>query len=315
MDRATPRKWATNWRAGSRRRDEAWCSPAKSIPGCAANACSSVAVQIQCWHCKDARGHHLVTARQLTRAWILKRAFHLGRCVYRESRQQAAARRPHIPRRAASICRNLATELARIASARLSADARGVFEARWQLNLWFGLSLRGARLAVRTPARSGVAAARDHRRRQRRRDDGGAGDPPGASRRIGADVPRRTGSRHCPGTQSLPRLPLDLAAGVGGARVEHRHAVLVAARAGQSARAGGAAAVGPLHLAPAPEQRLSSASAGSSQLMAGSGVWISATIHRLTARRLTPSCASSRCSRPAGTRPGGPGGCRGRGLC
>ena len=98
----------------------------------------TIAEQIKCWHSKDARVHHIVTARQLTKAWILKRAFHLGRCVYRESRQQAAAGRPHIPRSAASSCINLATALAGIASAKLSANARGVFEARWQLNLWLG---------------------------------------------------------------------------------------------------------------------------------------------------------------------------------
>jgi hypothetical protein len=36
------------------------------------------------------------------------------------------------------IARNLALEVARLVAARSAADARRVFEARWQLNLWVG---------------------------------------------------------------------------------------------------------------------------------------------------------------------------------
>lgn len=98
----------------------------------------AIAEQVECWHCKDARVHHIITARQMTRGWILKRAFHLGRCVYRESKQYAVAGRPHVPRGVGTICAGLAREAVNLAAARGSADARRVFEARWELNLWCG---------------------------------------------------------------------------------------------------------------------------------------------------------------------------------
>ncbi len=98
----------------------------------------AIAEQVECWHCKEARVHHIVRARQMTRAWILKRAFQLGRCVRRESMQKAAAGRPHVPRGAAAICTWLAREVVNLASAHRSVDARRVFDARWQLNLWCG---------------------------------------------------------------------------------------------------------------------------------------------------------------------------------
>jgi GT2 family glycosyltransferase len=98
----------------------------------------AIAEQVACWHCRDARVHHIVTAQKMTRAWILKRAFHLGRCVRRESKQLAGAGRPHLPRGASAICAGLAREAVNLASAYRIADARRVFEARWQLNLWCG---------------------------------------------------------------------------------------------------------------------------------------------------------------------------------
>jgi len=98
----------------------------------------TITEQLKCWYCKDARVRHMILPQKMTRAWILKRAFHLGRCVYRESRQKAAAGRPHVPRDAPTVCRQLARELVSLASARRTGDARRTFEARWQLNLWFG---------------------------------------------------------------------------------------------------------------------------------------------------------------------------------
>jgi glycosyltransferase involved in cell wall biosynthesis len=98
----------------------------------------AIAEQVACWHCRDARVHHIITARKMTRAWILKRAFHLGRCVRRESQQLAGAGRPHVPRNAPAICAGLARGVADLAAAHRAADARRVFEARWQLNVWCG---------------------------------------------------------------------------------------------------------------------------------------------------------------------------------
>lgn len=98
----------------------------------------TIAEYLKCWHCKDARVRHIIPQRKMTRAWILRRAFHLGRCVYRESKQKAAAKLPHVPRNAPVICTALAREVRNVAAACSAADARRVFEARWQLNLWIG---------------------------------------------------------------------------------------------------------------------------------------------------------------------------------
>lgn len=98
----------------------------------------AIAEQVRCWHCAEARVHHIIPAPHLTRAWILKRAFHLGRCVCRESGQNARAGRPHVRRDAAAIWTGLRRGLADLASARGAGDARREFEARWQINLWGG---------------------------------------------------------------------------------------------------------------------------------------------------------------------------------
>jgi cellulose synthase/poly-beta-1,6-N-acetylglucosamine synthase-like glycosyltransferase len=121
----------------------------------------AIAERVRCWHCKDARMHHIIPPRKMTRAWILKRAFHLGRCVHRESKQYAEAGRPYVPRSAAAICAGLARELVNLASARKSADARRIFEARWQLNLWCGCLYEalGTRYAPQRPALHATARA------------------------------------------------------------------------------------------------------------------------------------------------------------
>jgi GT2 family glycosyltransferase len=98
----------------------------------------AIAERIECWHCPDARVHHIIPAAKMTRAWILRRAFHLGRCVHRESRQHAAAGHPHADRSPAAIGTGLARALLRLASARGRLEARRLFDARWDLNLWSG---------------------------------------------------------------------------------------------------------------------------------------------------------------------------------
>ena len=110
---------------------------------------------VRCWHCAEARVRHLIRPHQLTRAWILRRAFRLGRCVRRESRQRAAAGQPHLPRGAAAIGAGLVRGLAGLVAARRAADARRTFEARWQLNLWCGCLYEalGARYKPRGPIR------------------------------------------------------------------------------------------------------------------------------------------------------------------
>jgi len=98
----------------------------------------AIAENLTCWHCKAARVGHIIPPRKMTRAWILKRAFHLGRCVYRESKQKASAGRPHEPRTPLALCKLVVLETFNLVSAHRFADARRVFEARWQMNLWLG---------------------------------------------------------------------------------------------------------------------------------------------------------------------------------
>jgi hypothetical protein len=74
----------------------------------------------------------------LTRDYILKRAFRLGRRVHRHASQSALAGRSFVDRGASVSCRQLARESLNLAIAHRTANPRGVFEARWQLNLWFG---------------------------------------------------------------------------------------------------------------------------------------------------------------------------------
>jgi cellulose synthase/poly-beta-1,6-N-acetylglucosamine synthase-like glycosyltransferase len=94
--------------------------------------------ELACWHCPPARVRHIVTPAQMTKKWILRRGFRLGRCVYRESRQRAAAGRPYVPRGAGAIATSLARETGRLVAARAAADRGRAFEARWQLNVWAG---------------------------------------------------------------------------------------------------------------------------------------------------------------------------------
>lgn len=116
----------------------------------------SIAEGVQCWHCPDARVHHIVRARQLTRGWMLRRAFHLGRCVRRESRQHALAGRAHVPRGAGAIGRGLARSVVGVAAARRAADPQRLFDARWELNLWLGCLYEaiGNRYRPQRPARA-----------------------------------------------------------------------------------------------------------------------------------------------------------------
>ena len=93
---------------------------------------------VACWHCKAARVQAIIPAAMMTRRSILKRAFRLGRCVYRESRQKAAAGLPHFARGAAQIRRGLAGATRDWALGSIRRDARTVFRGRWELNLWTG---------------------------------------------------------------------------------------------------------------------------------------------------------------------------------
>ncbi len=109
----------------------------------------AIAERATCWHCPGARVHHLIAVQRITRASVLGRAFRVGRCVYRESRQKAAAGRAHVPRGAPVIGRELARALAGLAGGWATANARRAFEARWQLNLWLGCLVEAAGHFVR----------------------------------------------------------------------------------------------------------------------------------------------------------------------
>ncbi|MFN8640989.1 MAG: glycosyltransferase family 2 protein [Candidatus Binatia bacterium] len=113
----------------------------------------AIAAQVRCWHCSGARVHHIIRPPQLSRAWVLRRAFRLGRCVRREAQQRARAGQPHAARGAGAIGRGLARGLGELVAARRRADPRRAFEARWQLNLWLGCLYEalGSRYAPQGP--------------------------------------------------------------------------------------------------------------------------------------------------------------------
>src|SRR5690349_22305863 len=93
----------------------------------------SIAERVRCWHCAAARVHHIIRRQQLTRSWILRRAFRLGRCVRRESEQCARGGQPHVRRDAARISRELASAVATFARAVPAADQQRMFQARWNI--------------------------------------------------------------------------------------------------------------------------------------------------------------------------------------
>jgi hypothetical protein len=93
---------------------------------------------LKCWHTKAARVGHLVLPAAMTERYVLERAFHLGRCLYREAVQNAEAGRPHQDRDPITVVAVLADELVNFVSAQAAANARRMFRARWQLNLFLG---------------------------------------------------------------------------------------------------------------------------------------------------------------------------------
>lgn len=98
----------------------------------------TIAERVKSRHCSDVMVHHIIRPRQLTRAWILRRAFHLGRCVRRESEQHARAGRPHFRRGLADIGRGIVQSMKELAAARRAGNGDKAFRARWDLNVWLG---------------------------------------------------------------------------------------------------------------------------------------------------------------------------------
>jgi glycosyltransferase involved in cell wall biosynthesis len=121
----------------------------------------TIAENVKCWHCSAARVAHIVRPETLRCGWILKRAFRLGRCLYRETEQKRAAGQNADRRDPATMQARLAGALAALASARSSGDPRRVFEARWQVNLCIGSLFEAAR-ANRASRISHVDACLEH---------------------------------------------------------------------------------------------------------------------------------------------------------
>jgi hypothetical protein len=92
----------------------------------------------------------------MTRSWILKRAFRLGRCVYRESRQKADAGLPHFARGATDIRRGLASAVRTWVTASIRGDTRAAFLGRWDLNVWTGCLAEAVLSRARRPHATGA---------------------------------------------------------------------------------------------------------------------------------------------------------------
>jgi glycosyltransferase involved in cell wall biosynthesis len=121
----------------------------------------SAAECLRCWYHRNARVRHIITPAMLTRSYVLKRAFRLGRRVHRHASQNALAGHTFVDRSASASCRQLARESLNLAIAHRTADPRGVFEARWQLNLWFGCLFEAVK--ARRETRRVSLDARRHR--------------------------------------------------------------------------------------------------------------------------------------------------------
>jgi glycosyltransferase involved in cell wall biosynthesis len=104
----------------------------------------AMAEQAKCWHCADARVRHIVTQEMMTRGWMLRRAFRLGRCLCRESRQRRAARGSYVQLRPAGVKRYFGRKALKLAFANANGAERW-FVARWQLALALGWLLEAWR--------------------------------------------------------------------------------------------------------------------------------------------------------------------------
>jgi glycosyltransferase involved in cell wall biosynthesis len=98
----------------------------------------SFAENARFWHCAAARMKHIVRPEAMRPGWILKRAFRLGRCAYRESRQRLAAGCDAPQRDPDTTKARLEQALARLSLARASVNPRRLFEARWEVNFCAG---------------------------------------------------------------------------------------------------------------------------------------------------------------------------------
>ncbi|NRR30556.1 glycosyltransferase [Oxalobacteraceae bacterium] len=102
------------------------------------------------WFCAGARVRHLIRPWQLSRAYILERAWRYGRGQYRQERPDDCPRLLGVPRW--MVARAL-QELVRLAGAALRRDADRVFVHRWELARLGGYlheAWRGQRSRART---------------------------------------------------------------------------------------------------------------------------------------------------------------------
>ena len=97
----------------------------------------AVAEGLRCWYCPDMRVRHVVTPAMMTKAWVLRRSFRYGRCLFRESRQRGAARSSYVHRRPTGIHRYLARNLTALTFSHLSWPDRW-FGMRWHMCLGAG---------------------------------------------------------------------------------------------------------------------------------------------------------------------------------
>lgn len=99
----------------------------------------------QAWHVRDAVVEHFIRKSQMERSWVLERAIRFGRGQYRLAQVEGApAVRAWggVPR---YLFRQMASQLGAMAAAAISADARRLFQARWQFNMLQGAAIEAYR--------------------------------------------------------------------------------------------------------------------------------------------------------------------------
>lgn len=111
------------------------------------------------WHCKHAEVRHLIRKEQMTRKWILRRAFRFGRGFYRLEMKDtigSPTRVLGIPR---YFFREIIEQMRRSAGARLKRDSAAAFQESWELYVLLGRAYE-ARLLYRTAKLLGGAPNR-----------------------------------------------------------------------------------------------------------------------------------------------------------
>jgi L-malate glycosyltransferase len=90
------------------------------------------------WHCSKAIVHHIIRSNQMTEAWVLNRAISFGRAQFRRESKESPAARASLLGIPWSLLLQIWAQNIRVRRARLSGNAKKVFQEGWQLKYLMG---------------------------------------------------------------------------------------------------------------------------------------------------------------------------------